>query len=396
MGRNDARIVLNRRRLLRSGSAGFCAFLLGGIESRTGLAQAPVLFGQLAGLGGLGPPDENDLRLPAGFRSRIVARSRERVIGSSSYRWHDAPDGGACYGTSDGGWIYVSNSEVGNGRGGAGAIRFDAGGGIVDAYPILEGTNVNCAGGRTPWDTWLSCEETDRGLVYECDPYGIRPGVACPALGRFEHEAVAVDPDRGHLYLTEDTPDGGLYRFRPANGLPDLDAGTLEIAEVVARGGGRFVVWHAVEDPRAESVATRYQAPDSTPFDGGEGIAWSDGMVYFTTKGDNRVWSCDCATGQIDVLYDAATARDPHLSGVDNVTITATGDVLVAEDGGDMQLVLLSQAGDVIPVVQVVNQDESEICGPAFSPAFDRLYFSSQTGRRDRDGDGIIYEVSHA
>ena len=90
-----------------------------------------------------------------------------------------------------------------------------------------------------------------------------------------------------------------------------------------------------------------------------------------------------------------ARSRPECRNGVDNVTITASGDVLVAEDGGDMQLVLLGPSEAVIPVVQVVGQDESEICGPAFSPAFDRLYFSSQTGRSNRDSDGIIYEVSH-
>lgn len=93
-------------------------------------------------------------------------------------------------------------------------------------------------------------------------------------------------------------------------------------------------------------------------------------------------------------MYDAKTAKNPLLQGVDNIAITASGDVLVAEDGGDMQLVLLSFDGTPIPVLQITGQNASEICGPAFDPAFQRLYFSSQTGPSNKDSDGRIYEIS--
>jgi secreted PhoX family phosphatase len=78
------------------------------------------------------------------------------------------------------------------------------------------------------------------------------------------------------------------------------------------------------------------------------------------------------------------------LKGVDNVMVTADGHILVAEDGGDMQIVILGPGGEIYPLVQVVGQDSSEITGPAINHLGNRLYFSSQRG----DGFGITYEVS--
>ena len=390
--------TLARRQFLAWGSVGFSAFLLQGLRTPLLAAEnhAMPLFANPEALGQLGEPDANGLRLLPGFQSRIIARSGQPVVASSAFRLHASPDGGATFPTPDGGWVYVSNSEMNTeeGGGGVGSVRFSANGEIQDAYAILTGTNNNCAGGQTPWQTWLSCEEVDRGLVWECDPFGVKPGEARPALGLFKHEAVAVDPVHGHLYLTEDESDGCLYRFVPANALPDLSAGTLQIAEVVATEGTRQVVWHDVPDPAATTEPTREQVDQASTFSGGEGIAFADGLIYFTTKGDNRVWRLDTRSQQIDVLYDFMQTTAPHLKGVDNVTITAAGDVLVAEDGGDMQIVLLGPDGLVLPVVQVTGQPLSEICGPAFDPSFQRLYFSSQSGPNDRPDEGIIYEIS--
>ncbi len=392
---------LQRRDFLTWGSRGFAAFLCGlKIPAVTAAenTKTSFLFDESASLGELMPPDSNGLRLPPGFKSRVVARSSTTVLDTASYIWHNAPDGGACFATDDGGWIYVSNSEVKiiDGGGGVGAVRFNASGDIVDAYAILTGTDNNCAGGKTPWQTWLSCEEVERGLVYECDPFGVKKAEARHALGRFKHEAVAIDPDFSHLYLTEDEMNGGLYRFIPANALPDLSTGCLQIAQVSNQDGAMYVTWLDVPDPLAIVTPTRYQLLAATEFNGGEGIAWHDGSVYFTTKGDNRVWRYDTHEEQLSIIYDVATAVTPHLSGVDNITITASGDVLVAEDGGDMQIVLLTHAGQALPIVQIVGQDLSEICGPAFDPSYQRLYFSSQTGPSNTDADGVVYEITRS
>ena len=327
--------------------------------------------------------------LPAGFRSRVVANSTVPV-GRSNYAWHRAPDGGACFTTPDGGWIYASNSEVSGSRGGCGALRFSSDGSAVDAYPILSGTSLNCAGGPTPWGTWLSCEEHEGGLVWECDPAGERTAVAHPAMGTFAHEAVAVDPRGRQLYLTEDMGDGRFYRYTPSS-YPDLSAGRLEVLVSPADRGP--VTWAAVPDPSAASTPTRRQVPESNSFDGGEGVWHDAGFVYFTTKGDSRVWIYDIGRSSLDVLYDAALLESPPLTGVDNIVVSPSGDVIVAEDGGDMDLVLITPDRTVARLVKVTGQDRSEICGPAFDPSGSRLYFSSQRGPAP-SGPGVTYEVS--
>jgi len=351
----------------------------------------------LTNLGPLLAPDENGVCLPAGFTSRVVARYAESVVPGSAFVWHGSPDGGACFADGDG-WIYVSNAELFDGAG-ASAVRFDAAGNIIDAYPILTGTSGNCAGGATPWDTWLSCEEIgDGGRVFECDPRGIQSAIERPALGRFNHEAVAYHQGTHTLYLTEDRADGRLYRFTPnaltAAGFADLSAGTLAVAQVIVEQGVNRVVWHDLPDPLGLTQPTRRQISASTPFKGGEGIVAFGDRIAFTTKGDNRVWTYTVATQTIAISYDPASSANPILSVVDNITVNFAGEYLVAEDSGDMQLVVLSASGVVLPLLQVVGQDQSEITGPAFSPDGTRLYFSSQYGTTGGMADGITYEVT--
>ena len=326
--------------------------------------EAPPPLPQLRSLidqiGPLGDADADGVRLPEGFSVRIVARSGEPVL-SGGYVWHAWPDGGATFATADGGWIYVSNSELPL-VGGVGALRFDAAGELVDAYPILQGTNINCAGGPTPWGTWLSCDEIDRGRVFETDPWGDVDAVERPALGRFKHEAATIDPDQGCVYLSEDEDDGCLYRFVSssvdADGNISLTDGELQVAVVDDDGG---VTWLPLPDPLAEGeTPTRQQVAGSTVFDGGEGIWWFDGTVYLATKGDNRVWAYDTLTETIHTVYDRADTADPDaLYGVDNLTVSACGDVLVAEDGGRMRIVAVLPSGELKPLMQIEGQTGS-------------------------------------
>ena len=331
-----------------------------------------------------------NIEIPKGSVIRQIAQSSLPVINDKKFLWHSAPDGGACFTTEDNGWIYVSNSEMKKKKGGVGAIRFNNKGEIVDAYNILNNTTRNCAGGKTPWDTWLSCEESgDHGQVYECDPRGKKAAIVRPAMGSFNHEAAAVDPDSGYVYLTEDLRDGCLYRFKP-NHKHDLSEGILEVA-VPNRN---VLSWKKIGDPLAQTKPTRYQVMEAARFKGGEGIVYHNKQIFFTTKIDNIVWSYHTQTYLITKVYDASDYHLPLLTGVDNVEVSPSGELLIAEDGGNMQIIALDHNYEPHVLVDVHGQDRSEITGPAFSPDGKRLYFSSQRGKTGRDKDGITYEIT--
>jgi secreted PhoX family phosphatase len=380
---------VERRSLLRAALIGGSSAALGGTLWRGAAYAAPAQPG--AGpYGPLGSPDANGIRLPSGFTSRVVARSGQTVPGTS-YTWHNAPDGGACY--ADGtGWIYVSNSEI-NPGGGASAVKFSSTGAITGAYRILSNTRTNCAGGKTPWNTWLSCEEVDRGYVYETDPWGAKAAVRRDAMGRFKHEAAAADPVRQVIYMTEDVSDGCFYRFRPTT-WGNLSSGTLEVM-VAGTGTSGPVTWARVPDPTG-ATATRNQVSGAKRFNGGEGCYYADDTCWFTTKGDNRVWQYNAAAQTIELAYDDSlvTSGTAPLTGVDNVTGASSGDLYVAEDGGNMEICVITPDDVIAPFLRIDNQSGSEITGPAFSPDGRRLYFSSQRGTTGTSSGGITYEVT--
>ncbi|MFI6033159.1 alkaline phosphatase PhoX [Streptomyces sp. NPDC051315] len=379
---------MERRTLLRAAAIGGSSAVLGGTLWRGAAYAAPAQPGT-GPYGALGAPDANGIRLPSGFTSRVIARSGQTVPGTS-YTWHNAPDGGACY--ADGtGWIYVSNSEISPG-GGASAVRFSSTGTVTSAYRILSGTRTNCAGGSTPWNTWLSCEEVDRGYVFETDPWGVKAAVRRDAMGRFKHEAAAADPVRRVIYLTEDVTDGCFYRFRPTT-WGDLSSGTLEVL-VAGTGTSGPVTWSPVPDPTG-ATATRNQVSGAKRFNGGEGCYYADDTCWFTTKGDNRVWQYNAAAQTLELAYDDSlvTSGTAPLTGVDNVTGSSSGDLFVAEDGGTMEICVITPADVVAPFLRIDGQSASEITGPAFSPDGTRLYFSSQRGTSGSSSGGITYEV---
>lgn len=402
MGKRSDFSTYSRREILKQSLFGGlgAAFSVGmaGCDSRQSVSQKPSEIPQNAhGFGPLLEPNADGVRLPDGFTCRVIARSGELPYPGGGYAWHDAPDGGTTFAIEDGGWVYVSNSEISSGQGGCSALRFDSSGNIISAYPILSGTSRNCAGGPTPWGTWLSCEEIANGYVWECDPLGGFIPQRRYALGRFQHEAAAVEPATGRVFLTEDQQDGCLYRYVPASvsadGVPDLINGELQAAEILGENEGP-VVWHKVPDPDGISTPTRMQVSRSAVFNRGEGAWYHNGKLYVATTGDNRIWMYDVNLDYISVIYDDDFFDNPILTGVDNISVSSTGDIYIAEDGpAEPQLISLSSRGELAPVVQLVGHSQSEITGPAFDPYGLRLYFSSQRGTTGNSSSGVTFEV---
>jgi secreted PhoX family phosphatase len=383
-----------RREVIGAAAGGVAAVALGakfwddlfGSASSASLRPGP-------GYGPRRPPNELGIRLPEGFSSRLVARGGDRVPGTG-YEWHEASDGAATFPVDDGGWILVSNSETLDG--GASAVRFHRDGRLADAYRILGGTSHNCSGGGTPWGTWLSCEEVEDGIVWECDPTGRRDPVRHPAMGVFKHEAAAVDPRGRRVYLTEDLVDGRFYRYTPER-WPSLDAGLLELATVSPAGR---VGWTEVPDPSARRTPTRRQVPGSTALKRGEGI-WRDGRtVYVATTADDRVHAYDIDRERMRVIYDGLASRDAPLLRVDQLTANRAGEVFVCEDIAtkEIDIGVIEPSGRVSRFLSVTGpqHENSELTGVAFDPSGGRMYFSSQRagGSDGLPGPGAIYEIS--
>jgi len=258
-----------------------------------------------SGYGPLVPDPDGLLDLPKGFRYIVLSRegqplrSGEGLVPSSH-------DGMAAFIGSDDRTHLVRNHESRmtadfpvpavrgltydpEAKGGCTALTLDAQQNVLSERVAIAGTAVNCAGGRTPWGTWLTCEETeekagtagyakDHGFIFEVHPTDPHRTGAVPltAMGRFQHEAVAIDPHNGVVYETEDAfdkPFGLFYRFlpnKPLGGVGSLQAGgRLQAMRVpgvpdlspVQEIGTSFehVEWVDVPDPLATSTPTRFQ-----------------------------------------------------------------------------------------------------------------------------------------
>lgn len=292
----------------------------------------------------------------------------------------------------------------------------------------IAGTSTNCSGGPTPWHTWLTCEETefkageegytkDHGFIFEVDPYDPRRTGAVPltAMGRFQHEAIAIDPRHGTVYETEDAfdkPFGLFYRFhpeKPLGGRGSLRAGgELEAMRVpgvpdlsgIQETGASFdgVEWVPVPDPLAKETPIRFQdfgAKGITHAQKLEGCYWGGNCVYFVSsfaKSDEgseadhfgQIWRYDPKRRRLTLVIVFGPDSDIQLPGAepDNIALAPSGGLMVCEDGDGAQHVYgLSRRGTVYPMArnrQNIGTPEEpswgEFAGAEFSPDGGTMY----------------------
>ena len=348
-----------------------------------------------------GTTGEPLLKLPPGFAYKTLSWSLSGTTADGGLAV-GLPDGMGAFPDADGKVItLVRNHEItlapllGESPaydrrcgGGATTLRFDlAKGEWLSSRVSLAGTYKNCAGGPTPWGSWLSCEETvadpsthgveqPHGYVFEVPADGDGDPRPITSLGRFVHEAAAVDPRTGIVYLTEDEPRAGLYRFVPAEG-GLRGAGQLQMLAIEGHRNFRGpwhehralpVTWVDIDDPDASSTSVFRQGHrrGGMSFRRLEGCWCDDGHLYFvSTNGGSaragQVWDLDLAEQRLLLLYESP-GRDV-LRTPDNLTTMPNGSLLLCEDhdGSSIfgwrderptRLSLLSSSGDLAVVAE--------------------------------------------
>ncbi|GAA1388766.1 PhoX family protein [Pseudonocardia kongjuensis] len=413
---------INRRSFLaRARQAGLGVALTGSLQ---GLVGAPASAAQPpAGFTGYGPLVDDPtgrLALPEGFSYRVVTEAGKTRLYSTDLS-PGIHDGAAAFRAPDGNLLVVLNHEVRDGPSDDGAVphlpgytwRDDAGGGctVVKTTPdgeliwetvALAGTSTNCAGGVTPWGTWLACEETEddgHGYVFEVDPVDLeanRDPQPITALGRFPHEACCIDPDTLDIYLTEDATDpfGTVYRwtppatFRGASGaLKQLDAGAGELAAMACTdtdgtlvddldqadepGTAYTVGWVPVTNRAAENGVLR-SLDGITRAAKLEGAWWADDGAYlvssYADSHRGQIWHYSPAEATLTLTTVFAVDADGEtVEAPDNIVAAPYGGLIVSTDGdGDNHLAGITSAGTAYPLAR--NQMGSEFTGPTFSP----------------------------
>lgn len=448
---------LNRRAMLRNSAAvGLGIALFGSIDAIAGRPAFGAPTRAASGYGPLVADPRKLLALPEGFSYTIIAEAGVTRLADGGEPTPSDTDGTAAFTVNDR-TVLVNNHEIGGDEafrvphrpgltydegaaGGTTNIEVSATGDRLAEYVSVAGTHNNCAGGVTPWGTWLTCEETedragkpvgsgvlakDHGFVFEVSPEGHEKVGNSPVplrfLGRFAHEAVAVDPKTLAIYLTEDAndPHGLLYRWIPPKaftggkwnlkGLPE-NAGSLQamrcsrgsahvkdLSEATTPGTQYKVDWIDVPDRLAATTSTRTQFADdaitrSRKF---EGAWWADGGAYIVAsyarasdgsvnEHDGQIWFYEPGTERITLktifTVNATPDQDgTNVDGPDNITVSPYGGVILAEDGEGVQhLVGVTDQGKSYAMARN-DLNGSEFAGPTFSADGRQLFAGIQS-----------------
>ena len=461
------------RRVASVGSGALFAPSLAGLAACTDTARNPLspsrlLSSSSLGNGGYGPLLVNDyvpeLLIPEGFRILRLSETRKPSQANNGFIVPQAFDGMAAFPLPNGNVRLIRNHEIRDSASrarpfGSNAYDARAGGGttsleveirgsgarkrmrLVAEYPSLTGTHVNCAGGPTPWGSWLSCEETtageaqgygrDHGYVFEVpsSATGVVEPVPLRAMGRFVHEAVAVDPATGLLYETEDIrfdrdntetrPGSGFYRFVPTAPGNLRAGGKLQMLRV--QGADRYdttagqsqgqvlpATWVDIDDPDSDLAETDPNYVFKQGLDRGgaifqrlEGCWYGDGSIFFnaTSGGDaeaGQVWQYrplgdGRGDGELILVFESPGVS--VLDSPDNICVSPRGGLVVCEDGDDVQFIRgVTQSGGIFDFVQT-NGDMAEFCGACFSPDGEVLFFNIQGST---SGEGTNFGATYA
>lgn len=394
-------------------------------------------------LGPLVPDPKGILDLPEGFHYRVLARLGEAM--DDGLQVPGLPDGMAAFPGRDGQVVLVCNHELAlpmttvaawkdgtrlpegidpadchdpgdEGRepslGGTTNLVFDPRSGRkLRHFLSLAGTDRNCAGGAMPWGSWITCEESEdllsergrrHGWCFEvkaADQPGLQPPRPLKALGRFRHEAVALDPASGILYLTEDRTDGLLYRFLPER-KGNFDAGRLQALRVAGRPGAdlrNYVPsskWPRENDPFAvdwidldevhaplDDLRLRGHRAGAAVFARGEGIHFTDRGIFIcctdggpARRGQILRLEPSGDPGRSDQLELFLQSRESDLlTNGDNLCVAPWGDLVVCEDLIDPTFARHTHIRAITPEGRIHTlarnaADASEFAGSCFSP----------------------------
>jgi hypothetical protein len=365
---------------------------------------------------GLARDAQGVLDVLPGFEVIVLDRTGDAM--SDGFRVPGAPDGMGCFSLGGGRVALMRNHELHPGSDvsahpgrPAPAEAFDPKSAgavtrlvveldslrVVSSNLVLCGTNVNCAGGSSPWG-WLSCEEDvsdGHGWVFACDPRAetVAPPNRIERFGRFRHEAAAVDPVSGVAYLTEDRDDGCLYRFVPDPSEPSrgklqalaLDDGGGDTG-ALSVGDPRPIRWVDIDEPAPARDTVRREAAAK----GAARVRRGEGLWLTRDRGRLEVFVAATGGGPIEagqvllVSPDAdsvetvvASTDTGELHMPDNLVLTRSGHLVMAEDGTDPNgLRVLCPSGRIVTLAQ--NVGPGEISGVCASPDGEILFASLQ------------------